>query len=229
MLALKQALSLGKTFDEGIGWSPLDEASLEAWYQKGVGITLNGSAVSDWADSSTNTNTMRQTTEANQPEYSGGVLTFEATATSFLVSATDITLADAFTIGVRLNITSAGGVILGDNTEDGELIKVFSSTKISVRIDNQTRVDIQLDSGSLLGTEAYMVLSRQAPSDEIFLYWNGTKQADTEIMSGTANIDAIGVRKEELNPFDGTIREIQIYSYTSDVLIGNVNASLADL
>ena len=229
MLALKQALSLGKTFDEGIGWTPLDEASLEAWYQKAVGITLNGTDVSDWADSSGNNNTMRQTTEDKQPAYSGGVLTFDPDDTNFLVSATDITLADAFTIGIRLNITAAGGVILGDNTEDGELIKVFSSTKISVRIDNQTRVDIQLDSGTLLGGEAYMVLSRQAPSDEIFLYWNGVKQADTEVMTGTANIDAIGVRKEELNPFDGTIREIQIYNNTSDVLVNNVNASLADL
>ena len=230
MLALKQALSLGKTFDEGIGWSPTDEASLEAWYQKGVGITLNGTDVDAWADSSANGNTMRQTTEVNQPAYTDGILTFDPDDTNFLqLSGADITLADAFTIGIRLNITAAGGVIVGDNTEDGELIKVFSTTKISVRIDNQTRVDIQLDAGSLLGSESYMVLIRQAPSDEMFLYWNGVKQADSETMTGTANIDSIGVRKEDLNPFDGTIREIQIYNNTSDVLVNNVNNSLSHL
>jgi len=228
MLALKQALSLGKTFDEGISWSPTDEASLEAWYQKGEGITLNGSDVEAWADSSVNSNLMRQTTEANQPAYSGGVLTFEATASDFLsLTGADITLADAFTIGVRLNITSAGGIILGDATLDGEFIKVFSSNKIRIKIDNASAIDLQLDEGSLLGTEAYMVLTRA--DDVISLHWNGITQADTEDLSGTANIDAIGIRKDGLNPFNGTIREIQIYNNTSDVLVANVNASLEDL
>tara|TARA_R100000963_G_C4606447_1_gene78330 strand:- start:39 stop:728 length:690 start_codon:yes stop_codon:yes gene_type:complete len=229
MLALKQALSLGKTFDEGIGWTPLDEASLEAWYQKGVGITLDGTTVEAWSDSSVNSNLMRQTTEANQPEYSGGVLTFEATASEFLsLVGADITLADAFTIGIKLNITSAGGIILGDTTDDGEFIKVFSSNKIRIKIDNATAIDLQLDAGSLLGTEAVMVLTR-AGDDTISLHWNGTEQADTEDLSGTANIDAIGIRKDGLNPFDGTIEEIQIYNNTSDVLVANVNASLEDL
>ena len=104
MLSLKQGLSLDSIRLQG-KWSPTDEASLEAWYQKGGGIALNGTDVDTWSDSSGNSNTMRQTTEANQPAYSAGVLTFDATTGDFLsLAAGDIALAAAFTIGIKLNI-----------------------------------------------------------------------------------------------------------------------------
>ena len=229
MLALKQALSLGKTFNEGIGWSPSDEVSLEAWYQKGEGIILNGTDVVTWSDSSGNSNTMRQDTEANQPAYSGGVLTFDATASDFLsLAAGDIALSAAFTIGVKLNIATAGGIILGDTTASGEFIKVFSSNKIRLKIDNATAIDLQLDAGSLLGIEAVMILTRDDDS-LVTLIWNGAKQVDTDDLSGTADIDAIGIRKDGLNPFDGTIEEIQIYSATGDILVDNVYARLSSI
>mgnify|MGYP003650507947 CR=1 FL=1 len=228
MLALKQALSLVSTKSSS-SWSPTNESSLEAWYQKGVGITLE-TGVSRWADSSSNENTMAQSTGDNQPSYADGILTFTATATDYLILAgADITLGADFTIGVRLNITSAGGIILGDNTEDGEFIKVFSITKLRIKIDNATAVDIQLDSGTLLGSESYMVLTRAADTDVITLHWNGVAQVDKETMTGTSNIDSIGVRKTNLNPYDGTIREIQIYSSTSADLTANVNTRLASL
>ena len=61
MLALKLGLSLVSTPKLG-GWSPDDESSLEAWYQNAVGITLNGSDVSQWEDSSSNSYDMVQST-----------------------------------------------------------------------------------------------------------------------------------------------------------------------
>ena len=53
MLALKQALSLNTIKNLG-SWQPSDETGLEAWYKYQTGITLNGSDVSAWADSSEN-------------------------------------------------------------------------------------------------------------------------------------------------------------------------------
>ena len=53
MLALKLGLSLVSIRPQGV-WSPDDEASLVAWYQNRIGITLSGSDVSQWADSSSN-------------------------------------------------------------------------------------------------------------------------------------------------------------------------------
>ena len=225
MLALKLGMSLVSS--NGPGWSPLGEASLKAWYKKEAGITLNGSDVSSWADSSTNSFDMVQATATEQPAYSAGVLTFDPADTNNLTSASDIELSGDFTIGIRLNIAASGGVIVGDNTLDGELIKVFSNNKIGIRIDNQTRVDLQLDSGNLIASESYMLITRV--SGTLTLHWNGTAQADTETMTGTANIDAIGVRKTDNNPFDGTIREIQIYSSSSASLTAHVNDRLAGL
>lgn len=228
MLALKQALSLVTIGSNE--WSPIVESSLVAWYKFNTGIGLTGSDVRSWNDSGTRGFDMIQGTEANQPAFSAGVLTFDPSAPSFLsTDSSEITLPNDFTIGVRLNIANAGGIIVGDNTEDGELIKVFSTNKIAVRIDNQTRVDLQLDSGSLLESESYMVITRSGGSGDLKLTWNGVLQASSAAMTGTANIDSIGVRKTNLNPFDGTIREIQIYDEANETLTANVNQRLSTL
>jgi hypothetical protein len=228
MLALKKALSLVTV--SSAEWSPIEESSLVAWYKFNTGIGLTGSDVRSWNDSSAKGNDMVQGTLANQPAFLDGVLTFDPDGPSFLsLSGDDIELTGDFSIGVRLNITAAGGIIVGDNTEDGELIKVFSNNKIRIRIDNQTAVDIQLDSGSLLESESYMVITRRGGSGDMHLWWNGVKQADSEAMTGTANIDSIGVRKTDANPFDGTIREIQIYSSANDTLADNIGDSLSTL
>ena len=107
MLALKLGLSLVSTRKLG-EWSPDDETSLEAWYQKGVGITLNGSDVSSWGDSSgTAANDMVQATATEQPAYSAGVLTFASADTNNLqTSGADIDLTGDFTIGVKLHLTA---------------------------------------------------------------------------------------------------------------------------
>jgi hypothetical protein len=53
------------------------------------------------------------------------------------------------------------------------------------------------------------------------------QQQDTS--SDGVDIDAIGTRRINLNPFDGTMKEIQIYSSTSAGLTANVNSRLAGL
>ena len=145
MLALKQALSLVSTKTLG-GWQPSDETGLEAWYKYQSGITLNGSDVSAWADSSSNSFDMVQATASEQPAYNSGAIDFDASATQNLQSASDITLSGAFTIGIKLNIAAVGGVVLGDNTETGEFFKIFSTTVLRVKIDNAAAVDLELDS-----------------------------------------------------------------------------------
>lgn len=230
MLALKQALSLVTVGRRSNEWTPLLEPSLEAWYKFNTGIGLSGSDVRSWDDSSAKGNDMLQGTGANQPAFSAGVLTFDPSAPSFLsASGGDITLASDFSIGVRLNIAATGGIIVGDNTEDGELVKVFSTSKIAIRIDNQTRVELELDSGSLLESESYMVITRTGGSGGLRLWWNGVQQASSVLMTGTANIDSIGVRKTNANPFDGTIREIQIYSAANDTLSENIGNRLSTI
>jgi hypothetical protein len=226
MLALKLGLSLVSTRKLG-EWSPDDETSLEAWYQNQVGITLNGSDVSAWADSSSNSYDMLQATATEQPAYSAGVLTFaSADKNNLQTSGADIDLTGDFTIGVKLHLTASGGTLLGDNTLAGEFIRFTGTTELRVRVASATAVNIDKDSGTFL-EDAYMVLTRS--SDVFTLYWKGVAQADTETKAGTASIDAIGVRKTDTNPYEGTISEIQIYSSSSAALTANINDRLSTL
>ena len=226
MLALKQALSLVSTKMLG-GWKPSDETRLKTWYKYQTGITLNGSDVSAWADSSTNSFTMSQATATEQPAYNSGAIEFTPADTQNLQTASDIELPNTFTIGIKLNIAAAGGIIIGDNTETGEFFKIFSTTVLRVKIDNATAVDLELDSGAW--GDGYMVVTRNG-DNVITLWWNGVEQTTaTPTLSGTANIDTIGVRKTDTNPYDGTISEIQIYSEESTAITANVNTYLSNI
>jgi hypothetical protein len=225
MLALKQALSLVSTNTLG-GWQPSDETGLEAWYKFQTGITLQIANVYGWADSSSNSFDMRQVTASEQPAYNSGDIRFTPANNQNLQTASDIELTGAFTIGIKLNIADVGGIIIGDNTATGEFFKLFSTTVLRIKIDN-TAADVQLDSETW--GEGYMVVTRNA-SNVITLHWNGEKQTTaTPTLSGTANIDTIGVRKTDLNPYDGTISEIQIFETESTELTANVNTYLSNL
>ena len=226
MLALKQGLSLVSTRALG-GWQPSDETGLEAWYKYQSGITLNGSDVSAWADSSENSFNMVQATASEQPAYNSGAIDFDASATQNLGSASDITLSGAFTIGIRLNPDLNNVVVIGDNTAgQNEFIKITNSTKLRMKIDNTT-ADITVNDGDL-SADNYLVITRNA-SNLLTLFINGVAQTDTETLSGTANMDAIGVKAEDANPYDGTISEIQIYDAESTELTANVNTYLSNL
>ena len=225
MLALKQALSLVSTNTLG-GWQPSDETGLEAWYKYQSGITLNGSDVSAWADSSENSFDMVQATATEQPAYNSGAIEFTPADTHNLQSASDITLSGAFTIGIKLEPDASNLTVLGSNTTPNEFFKISTSTTLRFKTDG-SQIEITLDSGSFVA-DLYLVVTRNA-SNLITLYKNGVAQADTETLAGTADINAIGVRRTDLNPYDGTISEIQIFDTESTALTANVNTYLSNL
>ena len=227
MLSLRQSLSLNTIKTLGSSWNPSDETGLEAWYKFQTGITLTGSDVSIWDDSSSNTFNMRQPSLSEQPAYNSGAIDFDASASQNLsTGGTDIELSGAFTIGIRLFPSADNVVVIGDNTAVGEFIKIMSTTIIRFKIDN-SHIEITLDSGTFLA-DNYLVITRNS-SDLIKLYLNGVAQSDTETLAGTVNIDSIGVRKTDLNPYDGTISEVQIYDTESTALTSNVNNYLSNL
>ena len=225
MLALKQALSLVSTNTLG-GWQPSDETGLEAWYKFQTGITLNGSDVSRWADSSENSFDMVQATESEQPAYNAGAIDFDASATQSLQTGTDIELSGTFTLGLRLFPDLNNVIVLGDNTINNEFFKITSSTKLRFKTDG-SQVDIVVNDGDL-SADNYLVITRTA-SNKVTLFINGVAQTDTQTLAGTANIDAIGVRATDANPYDGTISEIQIFDTESTALTANVNTYLSNL
>lgn len=225
MLKLGLGLSLSSIRPQG-AWSPTDEASLEAWYQNQVGITLNGSDVSQWDDSSSNGYNMVQATATEQPAYSAGVLTFVSANDENLQTTGQVSLTGAFTLGFIFNPSiSAPGTLLGDNTTSNEFIKYTSTTNLRIRIDG-TIANVPLDSGTF--GDDYIVLTRSG-SNVLQLWKNGVAQSTTPTLAGTSDIDAIGVRSADQDFLDGTIEEIQIYSSSSAALTANVNNRLSNL
>jgi hypothetical protein len=222
MLALKQALSLVST--PMIAWSPSHESSLEAWYQKAVGITLNGSDVSAWADSSSNGYDMVQATASEQPSYSGGRLEFVSADKNNLQTTGQISLTGDFSIGLNISTDTTNGTILGDNTIANEFLKFASDDIIRIKIDGSTK-DLPLDSGTF--GDDYLVITRV--SDVLNLWKDGVVQSTTPTLAGTSDIDTIGIRYDDTNGFDGTIKEIQIYTDSSSTLTANINDRLASL
>ena len=211
MLALKQALSLVSTNTLG-GWKPSDETGLEAWYKNQTGITLNGSDVSAWADSSENSFDMVQATASEQPAYNGGDIDFTAADKTNLQAASEITLSGAFTVGIRLEPDVSNVSVIGSNTTSNEFFKITSTTNLRFKTDG-SQVDMTIDSGTLI-TALNLVVTRNA-SNLITLYLDGVAQADTETLAGTADINAIGVRATDANPYDGTISEIRYRKHST--------------
>ena len=226
MLALKQALSLISSKALGSSWQPSDETGLEAWYKNQTGITLNGSDVSAWADSSSNSFDMVQATASEQPAYNGGDIDFTAADTQSLQSSSDITLSGAFTVGIRLEPDVSNVAVISSNIVPNEFFKITSDTNVRFKTDNN-EVDLGIDSGTLVA-DLSLVITRNA-SNLLTMYINGVAQSDTETLAGTADINAIGVRRTDNNPYDGTISEIQIYDTESTALTANVNTYLSNL
>ena len=217
------------------GWLPSDETSLFAWWRFNTGITLNGSNVNEWADSSSFSHDMVQddSQAAYQPAFSSGVLTFAVDGSDnpdFLQSSTNIQLPGAFVMGFKINPSADNVVIIGSNTDNNEMFKLLdntSSKKIRVRNDSGV-VDFTLSSGTILD-DAYWVISRDG-SDNITVYKDGSAVAAAQSRSGTFDIDAIGVRRTNTNPFEGTIKEVVIFKgTTSTALINNVSTRLSGL
>tara|TARA_R110001599_G_scaffold3353_5_gene18633 strand:- start:4273 stop:4959 length:687 start_codon:yes stop_codon:yes gene_type:complete len=228
MLALKLGLSLVNSNNPSGEWLPTDETSLQAWYQNKVGITLNGSDVSQWADSSSNSIDMDQATATEQPAYnaSTGALTFASGDKTNLQTTGQIVVDNDFTLGIRFFPTTTNGTFVADNTTAGELFKISAAGTISIKINNSA-TSITLDSAEFGNQEDYIVITRA--SDVFYLYYNGTLQAATPTLAGIIDIDAIGIRRTDTNGFSGTIKEIQIFDSSNVALTNNINARLSTL
>ena len=202
-------------------WAPSNESTLVAWYQYQTGITLNGSDVSKWEDY-TGVYHVKQLTAVNQPAYSSGTLTFVLADTHFLQTGAQIELAGDFTIGFRVEATGTFlGTVLGDNTTANEFMRFNGASSFRVNIDGTAQNFVITSAG-----DDYYVLTRSGTT--VTLHQNGTATSPTRTFSGTADIDTIGDSNSSAS-FNGTMKEIQIYSSTSTALTANVNTRLASL
>ena len=224
MLALKQSLSLPSA--KNTDWTPNDESGIVAWWQKQVGVTLNGTDISNWLDSSANDHNLAQTNATEQPSYATdtGELGFVSADKNNMITGDQISLTGDFTIGIRCYPTSFNNTIIADNTIANEFIKFGATNILRIKIDGTSK-DITLDSGTF-GND-YLVLVRS--SDVLTLWQNGVAQSGTPTLAGTSDIDTIGIRFDDTNGYAGTIKEIQIFNKTSAGLTTLVNNRLSTL
>ena len=223
MLAQRLGLSINSTRPLG-KWSPDDETSLKAWWQNAVGITLNGSDVSQWDDSSTNSYNMIEGTAAAQPAYSGGVLTFDGTDDNLASSQINLSTASEATIAIRGDFTSGTGTLLGDDDISTAFINFQSTTVLRLRVAAGL-IDFTLASGTF--GDGYIVITRNS-SNLVNAYYNGAAISAAQTRGGTIKIDNMG-SYSTTGFFNGTIKEVQIYTSTSADLTANINSRLASL
>ena len=211
------------------GWLPSDETSLEAWYKFNTGITLNGSDVSRWLDSSGNEFHMLQATASKQPEYSSGNIIFDASQAHELQATDEIELDGAFVIGFSVNPDIHNVSVIASQVTGNEMVKFLNATTIRLKNDSSGNNDFTLDSGDVKD-KAYWVIARDG-SNNTLVYKDGTAIALSQSVTGTFDIDSIGARSGGTpNYFDGVFREVVIFkgAYSLE-LIANLNARLLSI
>jgi len=230
MLNLSNQLALNSTriSSGSAAWNPIDESSLLAWYKNKTDITLNGTDVKRWGDSSTNSFDLIQDTASEQPAFNAanGELTFLPGDTQNLqTSGTQISISGAFTVAFRATPNTFSGAILADNTTTNEFLKYFSSSSFRIKIDGVQQT-LTLNSGTF--GDNYIVITRNS-SNVIRFYKDGVLQDDADALEGTMDIDAIGVRASDNSPYDGTVRDVQIYTSEDSALSANINTYLSNI
>jgi len=207
------------------GWLPSDEARLEAWYRFNTGITLNGSNVSAWADSSSNNFDMRQTDTGEQPAFSAGVLTFDPSSdTQNLESGSSIELDGAFILGFKIDPAAHGVVVVASNGVVNEMIKLQSATSFRVKNDGAT-TNYALETGHDTKDDAYWVISRDS-SNNMSVHKDGVLQEAAKSNSGTFDINCLGARRTDLNPYNGTMKEMVVFKGVADAKIEALRLNL---
>ena len=229
MLAQKLALSLPTIRSN---WNPIEDSSLLAWWKKKTFIFDAGGLqpisppfkVAKWIDASKNGYDLTQTVDTERPSYNllTGALSFTPASTTNLMlqkaGYLQIQIADEFSIAMEMHPNSTNVTLLADNNLSDEFIKITDTNKIRITIDGSSKT-LTLDTSNF-GT--FFLLTRNF-SGLLQIFIDGVLQSDNATLSGTFDIDTMGVRAVDLNPFDGNIFETQIYTAQSGALSSRIN------
>ena len=202
----------------------LDQLSdLTAWYKFNTLITLNGSDVSLWGDSSGNGNDLRQTTASKQPAYNDGDIHFDG-SDDFLGLGANIELG-AFTIlaVVSTDTTSTNNQTLFAGTTDGKNFFRYDTTTWRFRPEagasaQGTIVHSLTNGEKFLITVVGTVIS--GPTLNFAVRDNGSAIGDATVTE-TANsakfgFGHIGIHGTTSQAWDGKISEFAVFSRTLD-------------
>ena len=231
MLALKLGLSLNTIKPIG-SWTPESESSALAWWKKATGVTTEEGKLTDWLDQIGNNHNFRQATEEERPTYTSsganeGTVTFDPSATNNLEITTQITFAanTAFTVGMRVNVASTGSLFT-DNTTTGEFIRIMSTTQLRIKLSNGTSRNFNLSEG--VWTDKKTIIVTRTTGGLITVLADGVA-VGTQTDTAQLLIDNFGVRRTDLNPYDGSLLDASIFTDTNATLTTNLQNYLKDL
>ena len=225
MLGLGNSIVIGAA----LGEFSLDQISdLEAWYKFDTNITLNGSNVSAWGDSSGNGNDLTQSTASDQPAYNSGDIHFDETNDNMVMDTMlTLTASDGFTILaiISTDTTSTGNQTLfsgadsvGDSADNGKNFFRYDTTLWRFRAESGASSQ-QTINHSLTNGEKFLLTvigSNDSGSLNFAVRDNGSAIGNASLSavtsSDTFKLNVIGDHNQTNQLWDGKISEFVVYS-----------------
>lgn len=212
-------------------FSITDVAGLKAWYQYKTGITLNGTVVTQWADSSGNTTedmdlTLHNTLTENIATYdsSSGAVILSTANKSILDTDSDQLNLGQCTIFCVCDVVESGASneMLFGRLGNDEFRVYRGSNSLNVRFRaNGVNTDINNSTATPSG-KFLLTVDRQADG-EIFMYYNTTIQAhNSSVLTNLFDFTRIGN-----GGTDASIFELAVYN--TSLSTANITAIQNDI
>jgi hypothetical protein len=227
---------LAGSFPVSNAFAPSDLSGLVGWYKSGVGITLNGSTVSQWDDSSGTGNHASHGTATAQPTYNSSDANFNGYASLTFDGTTDLLFANGllssiingtdvpFTIvmAVKPVLTAANPTAIGTNeitvgnTQFRLRFRAAGVSTFFLGLRDGAGTDVTFSGGTSTATAQIVRAQSSGTAGEIF-------SNNVSVASGAFNVDActatwfaFGATPTSAtagaNFFGGEIAEVAIYS-----------------
>ena len=226
MLGLGNSITSGAALDE----FSLDQISgLQAWYKFQTNITLNGSNVSAWGDSSGNGNDLTQSTASDQPAYNGGNVHFDETNDNMVMDTMlTLTASSGFTIlaVISTDATStanqslfSGADSVGDSGDNGANFFRYDGTLWRIRPENGSNGQVTI-THSLTNDEKFLLTvigSDDSGTLNFAVRDNGSAignatAADIGTGADTFKLNIIADHNQTNQLWDGKISEFAVYN-----------------
>tara|TARA_R100001510_G_C7625644_1_gene185583 strand:+ start:438 stop:1157 length:720 start_codon:yes stop_codon:yes gene_type:complete len=217
MLGLGNSLTLSSVLPATPVVGEIAPSNLKVWLKRGTGQTSAGGKLSNWADSSSNSNSFAQSSGSLQPAISGDEVTFATNALLLISSFPSALSFGAFTFMHILNpnesVTLDDEFIFGAAADDGlKIYKDENNSRIEIEKNGSSTV-INLSSSFPVGDNDFLLTITRDSSGNIAVRINGTQLGTaTSDVNDLFDLIFLGVSSANGTQFDGQINEVVTYN-----------------
>lgn len=215
MLGLGIGIPLGSVI---VSKSPLSiGSSLALWLQNDTGV-----AVSQWDDSSDNSNHAIQGTSGNQAVVADGGLNFDGSDDHYDLSTITVANDSAFCLAIVLNQdTVANNTILSKTANEVVSIKDAQTIEFKTNGNGNVTTELVVPNGTFTATQKLLVVLNRDINGAFSIFQNGnavtidvdnsTNAAEGENQGGFT-LDVLGSNAGISNFFDGKILDLAFWN-----------------